>query len=131
MARLPTVKLRHKSTGQIRKMNALDYAGDIGRWKDWVIFHQEGGDAPREEVEHARTEQIIEENRKRDPAREKRFGDKERQQKDRAVKTGAATAAAKVPEYKSKKFAEMRQIVHSHTGTYPKTKADAARLMGD
>jgi|TARA_Y100000310_G_scaffold160700_1_gene160543 hypothetical protein len=138
MPMLPTTKIKHKKTGQVRKMNTLDYAADIGRWKDWKIIYQHDGTATREEVADARREQKIENSRKRDPEREKKHGDKKRAQDERAVKTSAETAAPppegvkqeKVNEnWKSLKWPARRQYVKDRTGTYPKSQKQAEQLM--
>lgn len=50
--RIPTVTLRRKVDGKIMKINAIDYASDLGikRYSGWELVGEKGGDAPTETV---------------------------------------------------------------------------------
>lgn len=138
MPRLPTVKIVHKKTGQRRKMNALDYAADVGRWRDWKLISQSDGSAANVDIADARREQKATDAMRRDPEREKKFGDKQRAQDERSPTTSNETASAPVREHlnvKAKdwtgmKWADARQYIHGVKGSYPKSKKHAHELMG-
>lgn len=66
--RLPTVRLRHKVTGRLMKINATDYARDIARWAvEWKLVGENHGNAPDKVVEFERQQSEIELIRRRNP----------------------------------------------------------------
>jgi hypothetical protein len=138
--RLPTVTLKHKKSGKLRRMNATDYARDIARWNDWNIVSEQRGDAPDKDVKFDRSQADIEAHRRQDPEREKRFHDKERKQADKAIEVTGETAAnlteqtAEVDTPEPKDWTKMnwpdaRKHIHSITGKFPKSKVQAKELM--
>ena len=44
--RIPTVKIRNEKTGETRKINAVDYATDLGRsrYAGWRLVSEQSGD---------------------------------------------------------------------------------------
>lgn len=52
--KLPTVKLKHRRTGEIKIVNQTDYARDVTGNSDWKIITLQRGDAPDDVVDFAR-----------------------------------------------------------------------------
>lgn len=50
--RIPTVWIRHKASGKRAKVNAVDYASDLGMTKyvGWELVSEQRGDKPSETV---------------------------------------------------------------------------------
>jgi|TARA_Y100000310_G_C20704101_1_gene833196 hypothetical protein len=88
MSKLPTIKLRHKRTGRVVKLNQTDYARDIAKWFDWKVVYIQQGDATDAEVEFSKKQSNIEKFRREDSARQAWSGDKQRAFEQRAVQVG-------------------------------------------
>lgn len=65
---IPTVKLRHKSTGRMKIVNQTKYADNLGTWSDWSIVSMRGGSAPDAFVAMEREQERIEAARKLRPS---------------------------------------------------------------
>lgn len=85
MARLPTVKLRHRKTGKMRVVNQTDYARDLTKWADWEIFSMRSGDATQAEVYRDKAESDLNKFRINDATRQKWSGDAERAFNSRSI----------------------------------------------
>jgi hypothetical protein len=102
--RLPTVKLRNKKTGELRKVNAIDYAMDLGKDKyaGWELIGEQRGDpvAPEDQVvidtASGRTRVSKQEVENADTAEKETPG-------YRSAKSRAAARRAKDEEYLVKK----------------------------
>lgn len=88
MAKLPTIKLRHKKTGRIAKVDQTDYSRDIAAWHEWEILTLQRGDATDKEVREAAAASDLEKQRREDPIREAWSGDKQRARDEQRVSTG-------------------------------------------
>lgn len=79
MARLPTIKLRHRRSGEIKIINQTDYARDVAAYaRDWQIMTLKHGNAADDEVIRAALESDINKFRLENPAEQKWRGDQDR-----------------------------------------------------
>jgi len=55
--RIATVKIRHKRTGEVRKVNAIDYGSNMGQGKyaAWELVGEAHGDKPTEPTVSAKS----------------------------------------------------------------------------
>lgn len=127
MARLPTVKLVHKRTGATKIVNATDYQANLNGWPDYTILGVRRGDATTEQVVEDAAQKEIERQRRTAPTREARFGDKERAQKTASM-PATQNVVTEVP-FKDRPFAELKELAETKTGTKPRNKAHALRLL--
>ncbi len=91
MSRIPTVKIRRKRDGDVKILNQTDYYRERSRYdrKGYEIVSLKRGDGTDAQVEATRAAQELEETRRRDPEREKRFGDNQRAFDERSVRVSA------------------------------------------
>jgi hypothetical protein len=88
---LPTIKLRHKATGQIRIVNQTKFSANLGGWGDFEIVSMRGGTASDRDVMIQRRQEeieVIRENNPKSPA----YGDKQRAYEGRAIVAPSLTA---------------------------------------
>lgn len=79
MARLPTVKLRHRRTGETKIINQTDYARDIAAFaRDWSILSVRHGNATDDEIIRDKLESDLNKWRLENPAEQKWRGDQDR-----------------------------------------------------
>lgn len=136
--KLAKVTLRNRS-GEIRKVNQFDYTADIAKWVrgGYTVVGESQGNATQDAIDTARVESKIERQRRNDPARESRFGDKARQKAARSTKVNiispsAAKAAAKAEKevsWDKLPWVKRRAHVKEVTGTSPRNMAQAVALM--
>jgi hypothetical protein len=139
--RLDKITLRQAGTGKQRKINAFDYQKDISKFVrgGWKIVSEKRGDADREVVKFAELQSKIEHDRKHDPKREEKFGDKKRAQEARnlgEVKTPKVEVKVSEPEesstdWESLPWVKRRAHVKAETGVTPRNMAQAKVLMKD
>jgi len=149
MPRLPTVKLKNKKTGKTRIINATDYQRDIARYatSDWGILSNRGGDATTEQIVEQAVQSDVEKHRNTDKAREKKFHDAENRQTGQRINTPVVTEKSPPSEdtkpvpldkgapsgvdWTTLRWPEARKHIKGITGSFPKNKEDAIRLMKD
>lgn len=88
MSKLPSVKLRHKRTGRVVKINQTDYARDISKWFDFKIITMQRGDSSDLEVKFSKEQSNIEKFRRTDPKRLAWSGDEKRAYEQRSLSIG-------------------------------------------
>lgn len=121
MAKLATVKLRHRTNGKKRIVNAFDYARDIAKWRDWRIITQQRGDADVGTEHLAKIESNIDKARKTVPSEVHKRGDRQRAYDQRKVEI--------TTDWRSKPWFARRKYVGEVTGTVPKNAEEAETLM--
>ncbi len=156
MARLPTVKMRHKRSGRTEIRNTAEVGANIANYvsKDWEIVSDRHGDATNEQVRRALREAGIDKFRDTDPKEIRKRGDHRRAYEERAIvvqpidddypeppafETPATPDVPPKRKPKPKPKAEQdwhdmpwfaaRSYVKKATGTLPNSKAHAEALM--
>ena len=130
MPRLPTVKLCHRRNGDVRKVNLAEYARDLARWSDWKLITTQRGDAPPDIVEQAIREHDINVHRLRDPAEQHKRSDHRRAFEARSIEVRPPAEPA--PEdWRALPWFAARAAVKRRTGTLPRDKAHAEKLMSE
>ncbi len=126
MAKLPTVKLRHKRTGRRIIVNQTDYAADVAKYHNYEIASMRRGDATDEEVLDDLAEAEINRWREKDPKRQKWSGDAERAHEAHSI---AHHDVVTWEGIKDMKWFKLRNRVKELTGTMPGNKVEAEALM--
>ncbi len=126
MAKLPTVKLRHKKTGRQIIINQTDYAADVAKYRDYESPSMRRGDATDEQVLNDLAEAEINRQRKKSPARQKWSGDAERAHEAHSI---AHHDVVTWEGIKDQRWFKLRNRVKELTGTMPKNKVEAEALM--
>ena len=80
LKRIPTVRLRRRRDGHIKKVNRHEFTMDIGRWRGYEIVSEAHGDASDREMEFQQEQFAIEMDRRHKPEEQKKRGDAERAQ---------------------------------------------------
>jgi hypothetical protein len=131
MAKTATVKLYDPKRNRTIKVDAFHYATNTSAYQakgyTRVIGESRGEDAAAQATSNKETK--INDARKRSPEREKKFRDKERAYKERAVEVTTAETKKIDPEWDKIPWFKRRVYVHEVTGTTPKTAAEAKELM--
>lgn len=151
--RTPTVKLQHRRSGKKIKLDARDYARNIGRWKDWKIIYVREGEPetmPGELKAHF-SEMKAAQFRAENPQQQHIRGDKARAVADRRVTHEVITTKAEDPPeatpaapeapgasdsdstasdgWRTLPWMRRRKHVFEVTGTRPKNMEQAVELM--
>ncbi len=136
MPRLPTVVLRHRRSGDIRKVNLPEYARDVVRWQDWRLLTSRRGDAYSDVVRAAAQEYDSNRHRLSDPGEQAIRGDHARAAAARAItvtptepEPPSDVESAKDENWRSMPWFSARAVVKARTGVLPRNKAHAEALM--
>lgn len=135
MAKLPTIKLAHRRSARVRIVNLAEYSFDLGRWADWKIVSVRHGDAPDEVARDALREWKINTQRLRSPAEQARRKDHARAYQEREIEVSTRTlprsgpSAPAAADWRGMRWFAARAYVKRVTGTAPRNKAHAERLM--
>lgn len=119
MPKLPTVKLRRKRDGDVMIINQTQYARDVASLvaRGYEIMSMRRGDATDEQIVADAVAAELEIQRSNDPAREKRWGDRQRAQDERAIRQNIVTETK--PDEPVDVLVE--QIVERETADAPET----------
>ncbi len=96
--KLATVKLKNKKTGRVMKLNQTDYAAHMVKYaRDWDVITWQRGDASNAQEVASRKAAELEESRRRDPERLRRFENPDEKRQEQRSLAGHNIVTEKEP----------------------------------